>query len=1156
MKKILKIAAIVLVSLFLALLIAPFLFKDKIKTLAQKEIDKSLNAKISFSGVHLSFIRNFPNVSVGLDDLLIIGKGEFVKDTLAQVGRARAVVDIKSFWEGKEYIIKKIIFDQPTIHAIVNEKGHSNWDIVKSDSTQNTTKKDTVKTAYKLALKEYQINEGNIYYNDATLPMTAIIRNLNHSGKGNFTESIFDLMTDTRADTVLVEYAGVRYLNRNKLKALLGLNMNTKTSIYRFLDNEITINELPLKFSGMIAQPDSNDIYLDLKFDCPKTDFKQLLSLIPGVYTKDFGDIKTDGKLAFSGFTKGLYNGELGLLPGFDVKLNVENGKLQYPKLPTPVSGIQIDMNIANVAGNTLETMKLDIRKFQANLGTNPVSIKGKVQGINHLIMDADVKAKLNLGELTQIFPIEGTTLKGNFDVDAVLNGVYDAAQKAFPKVNAKMNMTNAYVKNKDYPVELENLTFNGTLQNTDGQLASSHLDIPKFHFDLDKKPFDGRVKVDNFETPSYDALVKGSVDLDKMTKIYPIEGMKLAGLFSVDGTANGVYDAKSNALPKMDMKMGMANGYVKNEQYKVELKEVNFNGTVVNPAGTMAAAILDVPKLHLSFDNEPIDGKVYVKDFDNPAFDVALNGKLDLEKVMKIYPIEGMKLAGKLDIQQFATKGTLADVKNEKYLNIPTSGKVQIANLHYESKDLAYPVNIAQGNVAFSSDKLALSGVNGTVGKTDFAIDGNLTNYLAYALVENEALGGNLNLSTKKLNVNEWMGAEEPTTTSNKEVVESQEMAVVPVPANLNVTVNTKADEVLYDNLTLKNFNGSLVVGNHALTLKNIVFQTLGGNFAANGIYSTQNEKRPLYGIDLDINNLPFKEAYKYFSTFRKFGPLAQFIEGKLNTKLKLTGELSEKMTPILQNVNAFGLFEMLTGKITGNPLMDKLANVTKIADFKEMSLQNVGSQFEIKDGFLIVAPFDMKLNDMAMNVSGRQSLEGIMDFLVKLDAPFGKGGQAAQAALSSLTGGLIKNTGRLTLDLRIGGTMLKPQITGIGKGTTNDLKNQAIDLGKDKAEDLIKQQTGLNIALNKDSLKQKVEDIKQNVVNEVKDKANEIKDQAVQQAQQQAEEIKKKLEEEKKKKEEEIRQKAEEAKKRAQDSIKKALENLKNGLPFPKWK
>ena len=74
MKKWLKRIGIGIAVIFLILLILPFAFKGKILKMAQESASTSVNAKISFDDdLSISLIRNFPNLSVGVNNLKVIG---------------------------------------------------------------------------------------------------------------------------------------------------------------------------------------------------------------------------------------------------------------------------------------------------------------------------------------------------------------------------------------------------------------------------------------------------------------------------------------------------------------------------------------------------------------------------------------------------------------------------------------------------------------------------------------------------------------------------------------------------------------------------------------------------------------------------------------------------------------------------------------------------------------------------------------------------------------------------------------------------------------------------------------------------------------------------------------------------------------------------
>ena len=61
-KKILKIVGIFLLVSVVALAAAPFIFKDKIKSMVLKTINENVDAKVAFTDVDLSLLKSFPQI--------------------------------------------------------------------------------------------------------------------------------------------------------------------------------------------------------------------------------------------------------------------------------------------------------------------------------------------------------------------------------------------------------------------------------------------------------------------------------------------------------------------------------------------------------------------------------------------------------------------------------------------------------------------------------------------------------------------------------------------------------------------------------------------------------------------------------------------------------------------------------------------------------------------------------------------------------------------------------------------------------------------------------------------------------------------------------------------------------------------------------------
>src|SRR5690606_14416359 len=127
------------------------------------------------------------------------------------------------------------------------------------------------------------------------------------------------------------------------------------------------------------------------------------------------------------------------------------DGMFQYPDLPRPVKNVNLDLHVKNETDN-IDNTSVNIPTFDLDFGSNPISGKLYLSDLVSYTIDAALKGKLDLEELTSIFPIEGMTLKGNLDVDATAKGRYDSVAGVIPAINARLLLANGYAKSAYYP--------------------------------------------------------------------------------------------------------------------------------------------------------------------------------------------------------------------------------------------------------------------------------------------------------------------------------------------------------------------------------------------------------------------------------------------------------------------------------------------------------------------------------------------------------------------------------------------------------------------------------------------------------------------------------------------------------------------------------
>jgi len=453
-KKGLIISLSVLGVLFAALLVLPYAFKDKIMKLAKEQVNNKLVAKVDFEDFSLSFIRHFPNATVRVGNMRIVGVGEFAKDTLISCENVDLVLNLKSLFSDKGYEIKKLQFSNTRVLAHVLANGKVNWDIMKEDTTLQ--KPDTTKSSFNLKLKDFVIKNADIVYWDEQGKMKAEIKDLNHTTSGDFTADSSLLVTHTSVGKINFLMDGIKYLSNADAELDADINANMNKKLFTFSKNASRINAIPFALVGWVKMLD-NGYDMDLKLNADKVDFKAILSMIPAIYANSFEEVKTGGKVSMTGFMKGKMIGEI--YPAFDFKLTAVNGWFQYPNLPKPLQNINIAARITN-PGKTLDATIIEISRFSFQMGGNPFMAQLRIL---YPISDPELlmKAigKVDLGNIGEIYPLsKDTKLSGIFDMNLNLGGrmsYYETKQYDKFRFGGSMTISNMLAKMSTLPQEI-----------------------------------------------------------------------------------------------------------------------------------------------------------------------------------------------------------------------------------------------------------------------------------------------------------------------------------------------------------------------------------------------------------------------------------------------------------------------------------------------------------------------------------------------------------------------------------------------------------------------------------------------------------------------------------------------------------------------------
>lgn len=578
---------------------------------------------------------------------------------------------------------------------------------------------------------------------------------------------------------------------------------------------------------------------------------------------------------------------------------------------------------------------------------------------------------------------------------------------------------------------------------------------------------FDGFVKVNeenqevdiSFKTPSSD--FKNFLALIPEAYSKNIENVKTTGNFQVDGKFKGIVDEEH--IPTFAININSKNASFKYPDLPKAVKNVFINTQINNETGITEDTYVNINKLSFQINQNQFNVNAKIRELlGNTKVNAHADGKINLANISKVYPVPtDLDLSGLLNAD-VTTTFDIASIEQKKYENTNTNGKMHLTGFKYSSDELKKPIEIATATLTFNPSTVSLDSFDGKIGKTNFKANGIINNLLGF-LFNEENVEGNFKLQSNTFALNDFMVDEAIEDETNSETPTTVER--IKIPSFLDCTIDATANNVFYDNLNLKNVTGLLKIKDETAILQNFSSDLFDGKLNINGSVSTKSEIST-FDMTLGIKSFKIEESFKALDIFKVLAPAANALRGKLNSTIKLSGNLKDDMTPSLGVLTGNVLVEILSTDLdTKNaPLLKALDTKLGFIDLEKINLKGLKTALLFDNGTVKVKPFSLKYKDIAINIDGSHTFDSQLEYKATLDVPAKYLGEEVTKLLARIDDSSLKNL-TIPITANIKGNYTSPNVTtdltsGVSKLTKQLVeieKEKLVNKGKDKAKDLL---------------------------------------------------------------------------------------------------
>ena len=763
----------------------------------------------------------------------------------------------------------------------------------------------------------------------------------------------------------------------------------------------------------------------------------------------------------------------------------------------------EVDVEIEEETENS--PFKLQLKKF--SIENANIAYNDSASNMNFKIVNLNLSLAGNMKDMRTDLVLNTTIDK----LSAALDGVSYLKDATF---NANINI-DADLENSKFILKENVIALNAIKLAIDGWAALPDDDIIDMDLSLNS------------------STIKFKDILSMIPAIYQnsFEDLTATGDLKLGADIKGVMTG--DYLPEFNVTLAVNNGKMAYEGLPKTIDDIKLNINATHPQGD-----LDMTKanalLAFSIANNPFSVSAKISTpISDLNFDAGAKGVLNLGMIKEVYPLgDSIDINGTFNAD-LNFKGKLSDIEKERYEKITGEGFLNITDMIYNQPGLP-EVLINKFAVTVSTKSLAINDMKLKIGKSDVSANGSVSNYIAY-LLKDETLNGALNVSSTMLDLNKLMGdsSEQETevtttevtttevTTENeaKEVAEAieTESEALEIPKNLNLTLKSSFDKVLFEKIVIDNLKGTISVKNGIAKMNSLKFNAFGGSVAANGEFNTAKDKnRPTVNFSLDLAKAQFKTTFEQLDMVKQIVPLFEKTGGNYSADIKLNATLDKDFNPDMNSLTAIGNIKSNEITVSNIEAFNLIANNLKTDALRDINAVDIKIPFEVKDGKVYTKPFDLKIKDTNINMGGITGLDQTIDYDITVTLP--EGGKASQYV------GKIPGT--------ITGTFTKPIVK-------LDLASMAKEAAKNVISTELKKATGKDLTEQINKLREEANSAADKLVEVARTEGNKLVEKAQNPiAKLAAQAAAKKLVEEAEKQGEKLKAKAEE-------EIKK-LENL----------
>jgi AsmA protein len=357
-----------------------------------------------------------------------------------------------------------------------------------------------------------------------------------------------------------------------KPMVLADLQINSGTIAYKKIKEPV--KEINIKAKASVKDLDINKLKFDLEnlsfnLDGKKTvvnfhseGFKKLkiktavsanLDLAKFKETLNLNRLDLRGDIAINLKADGIFLRDLGFsprlnkmdtiiksIPKFQFNASLKNGYLKDLKRKDAIKNVNLNLSLT-AKDSILRNISGKVTNLNIEALNNFIRGNFSLHKLYPFTVDTELESKINLAEVHQFYPLDSLEVKGDLNLKVSMHGVLNRKQKKYPSSKTIVNIKNGYLKSLKFPnIPVQNINLNAIVTSEKGTGQDLNVKLQPVEFVLAGSPFKIEGEVNNLYDLVYNIKTQGTLDIGKLTQIFPIKEVNVSGIIQTNLIAKG----------------------------------------------------------------------------------------------------------------------------------------------------------------------------------------------------------------------------------------------------------------------------------------------------------------------------------------------------------------------------------------------------------------------------------------------------------------------------------------------------------------------------------------------------------------------------------------------------------------------------------------